>query len=140
MTSPLKFQAWDTKNKKFLKSRDFCIYNGQPVRIEKIHGSGHEPAEVGFKSIYGKVKYSKGITIMQSTGLTDKNGKEIFEGDIVRWDGQISEVKYEGSSFVHQPFAKPHGKVPVSHCVESDIEIIGNKFENPSLITHQEHE
>jgi YopX protein len=79
----------------------------------------------------------KPYTLMQFTGLKDKNGKEIYEGDIVRrqWEGQndthheeIYEVYWANGYYL-----KPQPKAHPSH-VSSDVEVIGNIYENPELL------
>lgn len=69
-------------------------------------------------------------TIGQFTGLTDKNGKKIFEGDIVELDdGEVGCVVYRDSGF-----ALSNGGC--SLCVSSQTErmIIGNIHDNPELM------
>ena len=63
-------------------------------------------------------------TIGQYTGLKDKNGKMIFEGDIVKatW-GFSGVVDYE--NFIYR---KAEGEI------DDDIEIIGNIHDNPELV------
>ncbi len=62
-------------------------------------------------------------TLMQSTGLCDKNGKEIFEGDVVHIAGY-------GDCLMGFPFIELYEAK-----AENDIgEIIGNIYENPELL------
>lgn len=85
--------------------------------------------------------------LMQSTGLKDKNGKEIFEGDIVKryrnpffkaeWEYQIETVvkreaclmlgKKFGKNFATMSFGSPFTKGDL-------LEVIGNVHENPELL------
>lgn len=72
-------------------------------------------------------------TVGQYTGLTDKNGKKIFEGDVVRWDGtEISQIRYcEG---VYR-LCNADGYYGVSiHNHYSYVEVIGNIHDNPELM------
>lgn len=73
------------------------------------------------------------LEIMQYTGLKDKNGKEIYEGDIVEGSTQDdyprSVIGFEDGSFVIQQ--APLAKWKVSHF---ELTIIGNIYENPELI------
>ena len=84
----------------------------------------------------------KNIELMQSTGLKDKNGKEIFEGDIlafetddevinvnVFWDEEHALFMFESKKYNEQE--------PLAELVENNtypFEIIGNIYENPELL------
>lgn len=95
------------------------------------------------KWIYAEIQLSglelfdyavKEDTIGQFTGLYDKNGKEIYEGDIVQWEEcvadytfvtQKSEVFYSENSASFEPLNE------FSYC---NFEVIGNIYDNPELL------
>ena len=81
--------------------------------------------------------------LMQFTGLHDKNGKEIYEWDIV-FDGGINKVIiWKGGGFnVQHPAYKPNSELPtrplwmdsLTHGEQLQMEVIGNIYENPELL------
>ena len=70
-------------------------------------------------------------TLSQYTGLKDKNGKEIWEGDVVAESMRTDVVTYNLSGFIPFAFAD-FGDEAYSAI---DCEVIGNIYENPELIT-----
>ena len=102
----IKFRAWDKKYK-------------------QMYGPGDIRVALAFSD--------KDVEIMQYTGLKDKNGKEIYEGDVVRhkewgYSNDKESIVYfiEGGFF---PFADNEDNEPYPKPEES--EVIGNRYENP---------
>ena len=84
---------------------------------------------------FGDVLKSERYEIMQYTGLKDKNGKEIYEGDIWRYEEIVGSVVFDKGAFsLHTDLGK--GAVG---CLDIGIfrnacEVIGNIYENPDLL------
>lgn len=79
------------------------------------------------------------IVLMQSTGLKDKNGKEIFEGDVVDYNGRKAIVNWHGSyaSFIYRfvdELHKRNAEWNPLYLAYYHFEVVGNKFENPELL------
>ncbi len=89
--------------------------------------------------------YNKSVipdTVGQYTGLTDKNGKKIFEGDIVKaqddifgspfCNGIIGKIVYEETAFFIEPQDSMESQWLFNECAV--YEIIGNIHDNPELL------
>ena len=75
-------------------------------------------------------------TVGQYTGLTDKNGKKIFEGDIVKsCDNHIYRIKWDNQrAMFYLRNDITHASADFYHYFASDLEIIGNITDNPELL------
>lgn len=72
-------------------------------------------------------------TIGQYTGLTDKNGTKIFEGDIIKIKGKTRYIFYGSSGFRHTNYGEYADTLENVFTVV-DCEVIGNKIDNPELL------
>lgn len=134
--TPLRFRAWH-KKKNFMFDCD-AIFKG---------GVGHwHHGEKGHDKEKTKEHYNfDHVEVMQSTGLTDKNGKEIFEGDILQEQGdsqRIGIVEWRKSDYGQGHLYCLKQIKEYLHSAddyyggfnEGDYEIIGNIYENLELL------
>lgn len=84
-------------------------------------------------------------TVGQYTGLTDKNGKKIFEGDIIRWvdwrnTTHEAPVRYDPEWNRFCVWLNGAESMGVNRHLSKDIEVIGNIHDNPELMGADEAE
>ena len=113
----LKFRAWDRGNKEMLFDNELLV--------TKLESNKFDPTPLNQTLTILSAVHE----LMQFTGLHDKNGKEIYEGDIVKrinTEGsiEITEVKYKAPYWTVKDFAPEYGYT-----------VIGNIYENPELLT-----
>ena len=135
MTREIKFRAWD-KNKKYMLPHS-CYYQilvgeGSIVSIAykpQTNGTWKPEEPYHFTN-----PQTDDIEIMQFTSLKDKNGKEIYEGDIVKNpDGILNKIDFAFGSFI-LAVGKNKGVQIGKFDTEEWFEVIGNIYENPELL------
>ena len=128
MSRPIKFRLRDKDNKLL----GYEIWNGDMSTWQYIFVIGesmddtcpicHYPIGKQSLQFLNKIKYKD-----QFTGLKDKNGKEIYEGDIVKSGILTGEVYQQYGYWTATSIGQ-------SLWSQKSIEIIGNIYENPELL------
>lgn len=123
----IKFRAFDKDLKQILKVKEIDFEH----RIVTL-----EISELAIK----KMPFED-VELLQYTEVKDKNGKEVYEGDIFVHNGMKFEVIWDDTRFIgfkHKDKTIGTGYVCyVSSCYKdgsSSIEVIGNIYENPELL------
>lgn len=125
MNRKIKFRG-KTESNQFIFGDLIQYENGDTAIWEKeITGYGYEATQIS-----NRTKVDNG-TIGQFTGLTDKNGKEIYEGDIISNESYKGIVVYKNGSFILD-IGKSCGCVYL-FCLDS-LSVIGNIFDNKELL------
>lgn len=133
-----RFRVWSKQERRLIPSEDFLAidYENEEIDAQKIYFEDGLPVE---RDIY---TYGfENIKLMQSTGLTDKNGKEIFEGDILKVTNlqswlEVVSFNEDKAMFVSKEIERDVEETPLYDLFNTDIfevEIIGNIYENPEM-------
>lgn len=125
-----RFRAWDKKFKEMVQV-DALVFEEQIIKATYKNGN------VAKEDL-------KNYVLMQPTGLTDKNGKEIFEGDIIAIDVEDIEMPINAKVFQNSKIGilmfhdfEENEDVPMVELLEDDsvaFATIGNIYENPELL------
>ena len=125
MSRQLKFRVYDTLDKRYIKCDEG--YQGHYVLSLKgefhnlLNGSG-----------------GKECIVQQYTGLVDKNGVEVYEGDVLKckgFDGWFDTVGfYYNVTVKYNTVESGDSHIAGFAYIPMDREVIGNIFENPELL------
>jgi uncharacterized phage protein (TIGR01671 family) len=134
--SEIEFRAWDVGEKNWIEPSNISLYLNTEDKLLSFGVGGIA---------------SSGIEFVQFTGLLDKNEKKIFVGDIVTWfaDGinKKAIVKWKFHGYVAERIGKDKNGFDREYEFQSfipivedkfDGEVIGNIYENPTLLEDKE--
>ena len=127
----IKFRAWDKEIHTWLMPSSKTARN---ISIFDSYG------------VLSLVDEDDKLVWCQFTGLYDKNGKEIYKGDIVKLKNEFYEVEfcefgYEGHSIYGLCIIDKYEAYPLTKSwAETELEVVGNIFQNPELLKEQNHE
>ena len=123
----IKFRAWD---KEYKVLRNVTRVNFTIGKISLCENTGYFHYTCNIDD----------VILMQYTGLKDKNGKEIYIGDIVEaWSEgfkHIGEVRkrVDGLYIIYPAYHNGFWGLKPNDAGETTVEVIGNIYENPELL------
>lgn len=85
----------------------------------------------------GEVCFVDAGTVGQFTGLTDKNGTRIFEGDVVDYRDEHGLILYDADETARFCVAFDTWATDFDHLYGKELEVIGNVHDNPELLEVQ---
>jgi uncharacterized phage protein (TIGR01671 family) len=143
----IKFRAWVHDIDGMVYPEVLVLKNGKPLCL-KVEANNVLITEERLKDstkVSISQKPSKLVEadweLMQFTGLSDKNGKEIYEGDILEWEGVLDMEHNPKRTLVEWSDETFFDGQDIDYCQGYVFEedptravVVGNKFENPELL------
>ncbi|WP_420328789.1 YopX family protein [Lactiplantibacillus plantarum] len=128
MATMIKFRAWDKATSSYRKVLEIEFYPDGELKKVKVAGLQRK----------GTITPDN-LVLEQFTGLKDVNGKEIYEGDIIKSNYKYAQPKVSqiiienGNSYILGEDLATGNEMLVSDHI-SEIKVIGNVHENPELL------
>jgi len=123
----IRFRAWKSWRKPAM------LYSGQfDIKWSSETGRYQAIDRTRFDSQWD-------MPLMQSTGLKDKNGKEIYEGDIIKFEHDPNEfenykISWGTATFYAESLEDNEYNNSLWDMPRENMEVIGNIYENPEMI------
>lgn len=138
MTRELKFRAWDRNEKRMFSMSEMPYFDSE-YQDFNFSVDFNEKDEIKADDIRWRVD-SDNWELMQYTGLKDRNGKEIYEGDVVKresekWGWKI--IWDEGSAGFSMQYIFDRTTKDLTFVGDS-FDVIGNIYENKDLLKNYE--
>lgn len=129
-----RYRAWISEADTMTNDLKGIDFENETVVLKNFYWEDGFPVE---EEVF-EVEIGNAI-LMQSTGLKDKNGKEIFEGDILDYKGRKALVRWHGSyaSFIYRfvdELQKRNAEWNSLYLAYLKCEVIGNIYENKELV------
>jgi len=122
----IKFRAWHKKEKEMWYPSGKALIHWDGIGIE--YGDGYSLKK-------GGLVIDEGIILMQYTGLKDRNGVEIYEGDLLNIEDSIKWNKTYEITFSDGAFCcEDRLNILLGICNHEKGEVIGNIYENSELL------
>ena len=127
----LRFRVWDTEKKEMIYGAEMAYdymrpYNGKIIEAE----------------CFGDVLENKRYIVEQCTGLKDKNGRLIYEGDIIKITGDVMTIGLKYMDCLFKVIWEDNGfwfemldeNDCLGFCAYWEYEVVGNIHENSELL------
>ena len=127
--SELKFRVWDTHRKTIYPAQEIRFKNNELLAVWRTHGE--------------RCLVEGAVPIMQYIGAKDKNGIEIYEGDVIRENARRNKVDYvirwsaAACGFVAEPLIVGRIYPNLNQGTMVHYEVIGNIYESPELVSNE---
>ena len=156
----IKLKAWQKFHKKMIDVTEIRFDGSGKIKSVSTYNENQCPRSITYSDINEDFRLERDgescLKLLQYTGLKDKNGIEIYEGDLVRykseftspWDGQtrlkvdsLHNVVFHEGAFMTQPINGNSGFHELRYKADSSdgssLELVGNIYENPELLKEE---